>query len=1144
MNSEPAANAEDAVDKPTKNRLRIALPWLIIALLGFVFYALFNRQVFPAASINYALTSSQAAVEAKALAAQLGYDVDKNIQTTVFLHDDEAKSVLEFKLGIKAANELMKNQVPVWLWRTRFCKELSKEQVYIAYTTSGQLKSVFHILENDLKLPSLSKEEAQHEAESFIDKIGRQDLSKYQLFDYGTEAKPNRIDQHFEWKKGGFPESSLRIRVDIAGNKVSSYRYYLAPSDTWSRQYKKIRENNELLGKIASFFVFLFIVATVGAFIYGLNTHNIRWRFTFISSLIVVVLLVLDQGNNWTNTIDSQYDTSLTFTNFVTKQLIMTLLISVGALLMSLTLAGGAEIIYRRCWPKHMALPHLLTLRGMAQQDFFQKTIYGYLVVGGMMLWVISYYMVGQKFNFFCPLGVDDYKTIGTLCPAISGALIGVSAAGLEEFTCRVVALGLLTKLLKNFWLANFIQAVVWGFAHSQYPQQPSYARGLELSVVGLVFGWILNRYGVLPCFVAHYLYDAFLTVEPVFATHQLLLTIPAMVSLVPFLAAAIYSRRWAKKNKIAQLDLSNAASQMETVPKEKQEIEIDRAETIYVPLSQRWRISLVAIALLCFGITFVKTPDPIGAQKNVLIDSKQALALAKKYLHEDVVVDDSYQTEIELISKPDQTDVEKWQYIFEQIGKLKTSELYTQIEPCLEWRVRFFKPQESKVYWVFMNADGRKRATVLENSDEGKGRKLSEAEAFAVVDAYLKKNRPEFVPYQVVGKNRVERADRVDYEFELNVPRFDVGATASKVKAGVKGDEISELKIDWDPPDSWSWPRTKLKWYQQVNGVLRAIFGIVLLVAFLSWGIYVLRATSIRWAGPLMLGGTGLIVMIIVSVNGAEKLFFTYNTAESLQSFIAQSFAQESVKVLLLSFGYLLLSLAGFATLRLSFPAIANQLRHGFLLKPQNSEERVMRSNIWIDAAISSYALCAVLVVLKFIRSAIMETFTPSVHLDIPQFLPAIFSSTFPSIDIFTAIFSGVILGLMLLSIGAGLWKKYLRTNLRVALFLLFCSVSMGTSSWYWQDCLSAFLFTVVSLSTVLFFLVRLFRFNLLSYVFLAFQLTAGVRLGELMEHARKIGLAEIGIIIAFLVLPLAATIIVVFLDRQKKNPSAVASE
>lgn len=1143
MNSDAAPNTEDGVPKP-QARIRIGLPWFIIAFAGFIIYALFNHQVFPAASINYALTSQQAATAAKTLATELGYDVSKNIQTTTFLHDDDAKSVLEFKLGIKAANELMKNDVPVWLWRTRFCKELSKEQMYIAYTTSGQLKSVFHIIENDLKLPSLSKVEAQHTAEDFIAKIGHQDLSKYQLFDYGSEAKPNRIDQHFEWKRGGFPESSLRIRVDISGNKVSSYRYYLAPSDTWTREYKKIRENNELLGKIASFFVFIFIVATVGTFIYGLNTHNVRWRFALWSSAIVVVLFILDQGNNWTNTVDTQYDTSLTFANFITKQIIMTLLATVGALLMSVTLVGGGEIIYRRSWPKHMAMPYLLTLRGAAQPDFLQKTIYGYLVVGGMMLWVISYYLVGQKFNFFCPLGVDDYKSIGTVCPAVSGALIGVSAAGLEELTCRVVALGLLKKLLKNFWLANFIQAVVWGFAHSQYPQQPSYARGLELSVVGLVFGWIINRYGILPCFVAHYLYDAFLTVEPVFATHQLFLTLPAIISLVPFIAVAMYSKRWAKKKNIVESDLSNAATQGEAVVKERQEIEVDRSETKYEPLSQRWRIGLVAITLLCYGMSFSGNANLIGSQKKLLIDSKQALSLAKKYLHEDAVVDDGYQSELELVSKPDLTDIEKWQYIFEQVGKLQTSDLYTQIEPCLEWRARFFKPQESKVYWVFMNADGRKRATVLENSDEGKGQKLSEPEALALVDAYLKKNRPEFVPYEVVGKNKIERTDRVDYEFELNVPKFNVGETASKVKAGVKGNEVSDLKIDWDIPDSWSWPRTKMKWYQQVNGVGRAAFLIVLLVAFLGWGIHVLRATSIRWAAPLMLGGSGLLLMIVSALNDAQKLLFSYNTAESFESFVAQTLAQESVKVLLLSFGYFLLALAGIATIRLSFPTIANQLRHNFLLKPDNNEERVMRSNIWIDAAVSSYALCAALIALKFVQGAAAEAFTPSVRLDIPKFLPAIFSASFPSLDILTAIFGGVIFALMLLPIGAALWKKFLRTKLRVMLFILLCGVLMGSSSWYWQDCLSGFLFTIAGLSTCLFFLVRVFRMNLLSYVFVAFQFTAGARLSELMEHAQSVGRTEIGIAIAFLIMPLLATIIVVLIDWQKKKTPPLVSE
>lgn len=182
-----------------------------------------------------------------------------------------------------------------------------------------------------------------------------------------------------------------------------------------------------------------------------------------------------------------------------------------------------------------------------------------------------------------------------------------MSAAGLEELTCRVVALGLLKRVLKNFWLANLIQAVIWGFAHSQYPQQPSYARGVELSVVGLVFGWIINRYGLVPCFVAHYLYDAFLTVEPVFPTHQLQLIIPAIICLLPFLLGAFICQRWAGKVGVIEMDLSNKASEIPLVPKEKVEVEIDRSETKYQPLSARSRVMLLATALCaCLSLLFL----------------------------------------------------------------------------------------------------------------------------------------------------------------------------------------------------------------------------------------------------------------------------------------------------------------------------------------------------------------------------------------------------------------------------------------------------------------------------------------------------------------------------------------------------------
>ncbi len=59
----------------------------------------------------------------------------------------------------------------------------------------------------------------------------------------------------------------------------------------------------------------------------------------------------------------------------------------------------------------------------------------------------------------------------------------------------------------------------------------------------------------------------------------------------------------------------------------------------------------------------------------------------------------------------------------------------------------------------------------------------------------------------------------------------------------------------------------------------------------------------------------------------------------------------------------------------------------------------------------------------------------------------------------------------------------------------------------------------------------------NLLSYVFVAFELAAGVRLSELIQHGELIGRTEIGIIVVFLALPLLATLTVLIEDWRKKD-------
>src|SRR5688572_13033469 len=111
-----------AADKNAESRL-LRPDLLLLVVLGIAgicfFFAKFDES-FPAASIDLRLTRAQIATEAEKWSSKLGYDTRSSIQSTVFSYDDDAKTFLEYELGQSRANELMRSQVPIWMWQTRF----------------------------------------------------------------------------------------------------------------------------------------------------------------------------------------------------------------------------------------------------------------------------------------------------------------------------------------------------------------------------------------------------------------------------------------------------------------------------------------------------------------------------------------------------------------------------------------------------------------------------------------------------------------------------------------------------------------------------------------------------------------------------------------------------------------------------------------------------------------------------------------------------------------------------------------------------------------------------------------------------------------------------------------------------------------
>ena len=135
-----------------------------------------------------------------------------------------------------------------------------------------------------------------------------------------------------------------------------------------------------------------------------------------------------------------------------------------------------------------------------------------------------------------------EYSNIlGTSLPFLFPLTIAVSAALSEEFAFRLFSISLLKKYLRVSWVAVLLPALIWAFAHSNYPVFPVYVRGIELTVAGIVFGIVFLRCGLETVIIAHYVIDALLVALPLLKSHNAYFVFSgAVVIVLAFLPLAV----------------------------------------------------------------------------------------------------------------------------------------------------------------------------------------------------------------------------------------------------------------------------------------------------------------------------------------------------------------------------------------------------------------------------------------------------------------------------------------------------------------------------------------------------------------------------------------------------------------------------
>jgi hypothetical protein len=1008
-------------NSPTKKSWTV---FLVMAVAGLMLYFGLGDRVFPSASIDLKLGRREVKTLAADLAKKYGYATEGTIQATTFTYFNEAKTFLEYELGINQANKLMLDKVPVWCWSSRFQKEFAYEQMRVWFSPQGQLMGFSHALEHERKLPTISHEEALKRAREFLARDAHLNLDNLVLKNDSSSSRANREDHSFtfEDKSVDYKEGRLRYDVSFSGDLLTDYSSYLKVPDSFVRKYENIRSYNNLLQSIAGIFYNTLQIIAYLVVPWAMTRRQLRYKLAIFGGILVAGIQALSSVNDYQMVLDS-YDSSRSFQDYVTSYYLREVISTLGSFLSGAMTFGACDTVYRLVYPKRIALENFLSWRGFATKEGGNVVLLGSLLFAIHLGWIVLYYLLGEKLNFWCPLGVDQYQTLGSFVPALSALAIGVQAASTEETVARVVGLALLEKLTKRFWLANLLQAMAWGFMHSSYPQQPAYARGIELTITGMVYGYVMKRYGLLPCVISHYLLDAFLTAEPLFSSPELGLRLEGLVPLVVFLVMYGYGKVMSKlRGGVDAKNLINSALPMpDTAIKPVETVQ----EFNYKPFSKKAKWWLAAVGILSTVFCFVVTNPEPSDKSRLKLNREQAITRAREILDARGINVSDYQVTVSLSNS---CDADEMQYICEKLGRKKAYEYAIKEGNNYIWSVRFFRFLDPTVYRMDLWGDGREQSLCIKKDDDTgePGSSVSKVEAIRLATEYVHLVDPQFKDIKLDKVSVDEKKNRTDFTVDFLVPSMKVAEANYLVEVEVTGKFACNASQGWQIPQGWYFERNKQSHFKTIMSNVRFGLMAIMGLAFVIWAIGVLRSGALTLRIPIVTSLACLLLSCTEQINHLLVFFEGYSTSLSRETYIfnqltdmVAGYSQGAIK----TFGSLAFGLAAFKLLSPKVD-VATVVRTTF--KPVGIKDRLTQEKLWLDGILVALLWSGLVNAISTLSELCNYYFSPELHITSVWIICSLPDYLAPVASDLLALPQSVINQLMSAVIMAGLFAKY----------------------------------------------------------------------------------------------------------------------
>ncbi len=884
-----------------KNNNRWVLIFSLIAVLSIFVTIKYFKVAFPEASLDINIEKEKAVEIADEFISLLGESTDGYMNGIILDEDSKAKNFFDREFDAIYLDSVYRTGVKVWFWNVRWFRPLKKKEFSVYINPSyGNIEGYERIINEEEVGEKITLDSARTIAITFLGN-NRINLDNFIVIEEGSESIKDkegnlvRIDHNFVWEKKGWniKEAKYRLNVKIQGDKIGNYSEWVKVPEKWDMKFERERSYNELTRQIANVFAVILLLFAGFYFFVFLKEKNIYFKVSTYIGIFVFVIVLLATINSFPLSVVNFYETTESYSGFYLRYILNALLNSLmSGLLVFLTCATG-EVFYRNWLKDKVFLPRLFTLDGFKTREATYSVIIGYLFAIIHIGFVTVFYLLGKKVGFWTPTEISYTDAINTRFPWLF-ALFAFSPAFLEEFIFRLFAVPFLKKFTKSIIIAVIISSFLFGFLHSNYPQQPFFARGIEVGIIAIFAALLMIRFGILSAITWHYAVDAFLMGLFLFRSGKPSFFIAGLISVGIFFIPIILL--FIRKKKVGDEELYNINYEKKEERLEEKREEI--AKPTYKPFSKN-KISLLFISslILLIGITFLFKIKP---REHVKITRSEARDISVSYIEEKGIDEEKLRNVTYLWVKDSDAEVN---YMFRNKG-IKGLKNFLDSKPSVLWVTRFFTPLEKEEFLVRLKpSDGDIYSFTHVLPEEKKGERLTEEDALKIAFSYLEEKGINTSEIEILKKEKEEKENRADYVLQFET-KEKIGDISKRIELVIQGNEVSGFRDYFKIPEDWQRDYEKRTAVNVIKLFLFGIlWGIAVFLLMVSFVKLIIRGPS-DFRRPLIIAGIVVFVSLINIMNRFFLSFKDYQTSNPLQNFIGTITTQYIISLIVIFAG------------------------------------------------------------------------------------------------------------------------------------------------------------------------------------------------------------------------------------------------